>query len=722
MTTAIPPDDDHQGELGRRHRERMARRSREQTAAVAEIGPIPPVKDPKRRRACERDLHLFLTTYFPHSTGLNPFSDDHRRVIERIQRCALSGGRFWQAVYRGFAKSTIAENTAIWATAYGHRGYVVIFGADKGAADDQIESIRLELETNDLLYEDFPEMCHPIRALEGKPQRCKSQCLDGERTYIEWKAGRIVLADVRVPKGWMPRVKAGTRAPCAGAILRTKGLMGGSRGLKHKRPDGTAVRPDFVILDDIQTDESALSPPQCTKRLGVIKKSVVKLAGHNKALAIVANNTVIAKNDAVDQVLTLPEYSAWQTERIPMVRSWGSAHETHWLSTYKDLRTTYDRNDPESQARAHAAATEYYRAHRAVMDAGFEVSWEHCYDPEKEISAQQHAMNALIDDGIESFMSECQQTPLELQLGSGAMTVEMVRAKASGRAWRTVPATARWLTSHMDVHDDLLYVGVLAIGEDFTAQVIEYGTWPKQSRSYYTLRDAKPTLREWCDQVARHSRQVAPTTKEAVILAGLVHVARELLSREYPRDDGSVAQVDRLGIDIGYQEDTVMQAIRAIGAGPRVVPMRGVGITASGKPIVEWKGPARDKGDHWLWTVEAGRNYRVVKYDSNHWKSRLRNAIAAATGDAGGLSLPGKPEEHHLLGEHLAAEYPTETEGRGRKLEEWNAKPGGHDNHHLDNLNNCLVLGSVLGAVLPGTAVIRRPRPGKKRKPNVRYL
>lgn len=689
----------------------MARKSRDQSAAVAEIGPLPKVKNPKRRKACERDLHQFLTTYFPHSTGLKPFSPDHRRVIERIQRCALEGGRFLQAVYRGFAKSTIAENTAIWATAYGHRSYVVIFGADKGAADDQIESIRLELETNDLLYEDFPEMCHPIRELEGKPQRCKSQACDGERTHIEFKAGRIVLADVKVPKGWMPRVKAGSRAPCAGAILRTKGLMGGSRGLKHKRPDGAAVRPDFVILDDFQTDQSAGSPPQSAKRLGVIKKSVVKLAGHNKALAIVGNATVIAKWDAVDQILTLPEYAAWQTERIPLVRKWADAHEAMWLGTYKDLRTTYDRDDPESQTRAHAAANAFYRTHRKEMDAGCEVSWEHCYDSETERSAIQHAYNALIDDGEEAFMSEFQQQPLDVQLGSGAMTVEMVRSKATGRAWRTVPAATKWLTAHVDVHDDLLYYAVAAITPDATPAVIDYGVWPRQSRSYFTVRDAKPTLREWCQQTARQRRQQPPTSKEAVIQAGLVALGQSLLTAEYPRDDGAEASIDRLGIDIGYVEDTVMEAIRAIGAGPRVMPVRGVGITASGKPLIEWRLPAKDKGDHWIWTVEQGRRYRVVKVDANAWKSRLRNAVVAAAGDAGSLTLPGKPEEHLLLGEHLAAEYPTETEGRGRKLEEWSLRPG-VDNHHLDNLVNCLVLGSVLGAVLPGTGGSRpAPRP-----------
>jgi hypothetical protein len=155
--------------------ERQRRYERRKAAESADVGGIPAVADPERRAACRLDLLKFLTTYFPLSTGLKPFSDDHRRVIARIQQCVLEGGLFVQAVYRGFAKTTITENAAIWATLYGHRKFVPIFGADANAAKGNIESIKLELNENDLLAEDFPEVCHAIRELEWKPQRCASQ-------------------------------------------------------------------------------------------------------------------------------------------------------------------------------------------------------------------------------------------------------------------------------------------------------------------------------------------------------------------------------------------------------------------------------------------------------------------------------------------------------------------------------------------------------------------
>jgi hypothetical protein len=334
------------------HRDAMARRSREQSSAVADIGEVPPVKDPARREACRLDLHKFLVTYFPQSTGRKPFSTDHRRAITRLQQCILEGGLFGQAFPRGFAKTTISENSAIWAVLYGHRKFVPIFGADANSASGNIDSIQLELSENDLLYEDFPEVCHAIRALEGKAQRCASQTVstwspcpecggtreNGEggqckvcrgrgrvadesaQTHIEYRADLIVLPTI-----------AGSVA--SGAIITARGIMSGCRGMKHKRPDGTQQRPDFVILDDPQTDESASTDLQVEKRLDVIRKGILKLGGHDRKIACVMNATVIKPNDLVERVFDPKKFPAWQTERIKMVRKWSKVHETLWLRT-----------------------------------------------------------------------------------------------------------------------------------------------------------------------------------------------------------------------------------------------------------------------------------------------------------------------------------------------------------------------------------------------------
>jgi hypothetical protein len=103
---------------------------------------------------------------------------------------------------RGFAKTTISENAAIWAVLYGHRKFVPIFGADAGSAGRQHRQHQAGAAENDLLYEDFPEVCHAIRALEGKPQRCASQTYHGGAlTHIEWRADTIVLPTIEGSAG-----------------------------------------------------------------------------------------------------------------------------------------------------------------------------------------------------------------------------------------------------------------------------------------------------------------------------------------------------------------------------------------------------------------------------------------------------------------------------------------------------------------------------------------
>ena len=116
------------------HSAQVAARSRQQFAARAELGPLPKPVNRRRRNATRKSLEKFLRTYFPHSTGLKPFSDDHKRMIADMQAIIEGGGRLVNAVYRGFAKTTISENAAIWATVNGFRQFVLVLGINAGAS------------------------------------------------------------------------------------------------------------------------------------------------------------------------------------------------------------------------------------------------------------------------------------------------------------------------------------------------------------------------------------------------------------------------------------------------------------------------------------------------------------------------------------------------------------------------------------------------------------
>lgn len=662
-------------------RERTKRRSAEKIELVSDIGDIPAVVDPERRARCEKDLRRFLIEYFPQSTGLWPFSGDHERVIGRIQQCMLEGGLFLNVVYRGFGKTTICENAAIWATFYGHRKFVPVFGATAEDASGMIDSIKLELSENELLYADFPEICHAVRALEGKPQRCNSQTIRGKLTHIEWRSDTIVL----------PMIE---NSLAAGSIISSGGLTGASRGMKHKRTDGTQQRPDCVIIDDPQTDESASTPLQVTKRLNVLRKSILKLGGHGKSIAAVMNATVIRPDDLVEQVLNPKKFPAWQSERIKLVRSWSESHETLWMTDYARLRNTYDPAELGDQLRARRAATEFYKNNREKMDAGCVVSWQECFDHGVEISAIQHAYNALIDDGPDVFASEYQNDPPRDEVESAqTLTADFVMQKLNGVPRGVIPAGNSRLVIQIDVMKNVLFWTALGCDDEFNCHVPDYGTFPEQKRAHFGLRDV------------RTMQSVLKTTGlEETIYAGLDRLVSDLMSREWKREDGASIKPERILIDANWGESTqtIDDFCRRSPHAAILLPAHGKFVGASSRPLND-SAPKVGERRGTNWRIPTVANRRVVRYvifDSNWWKTFVYSRFLTPVGSKGCLTLFGNdPQVHQLFAEHIVSEDNVEVESRGRTVIEFRLKPN-RENHYFDNLVGCFVAASIQGAAL----------------------
>lgn len=671
-------------------RDAATRRSRNAYAEVSDIGQPPAVVNQQRKDDCERNLLLFLQTYFPNSTGLSPFSADHERMIERVQSTILSGGRTLNAVYRGFAKTSISTNAAIWAVAYGHRRYVAVFSANEPQAKDLIASIKMELSENDLLMEDFPEVCHAFVSLEGKAQRCHSQTCNGELTHIVYRADRVAMPFI-----------AGSKA--SGAILASRGMTGsGTRGLLHTMPDGTKQRPDFVIIDDPQTAETASTPAQVKKRLDIIKRDIMKLAGHNKPMSCVVNATVIAADDLVEQLLDPKRNPSWQGERVKMVRQWSSAHDTLWLGTkegyegqcYQNIRNTWDRNNPSDQQRAFAEATEFYLANRAAMDAGCVVSWESCF-AEGEVSAIQHAYNFLVDDGPDIFATECQNEPPKQAGEEDRLTTTEICSRLNTFERLKFPRDADHVTAYVDVQGSLLYYVVAAWSQDFTGYVIDYGSYPDQRRRYYTLRDATRTL----DAV--YPRQPIETQWTE----GLSALVGQLAGHEWQRMDGTTLRLGRLIIDANYGESTkaVKRFCLTSPHSAILQAAHGKGIKAGDSPMGQWPVQQGERrGHNWMLRPDKeAKGLRHLLIDTNYWKSFVHKRLKMLPSSRGSLSLWGNdPRTHEMLADQLTAEFPVHTAGRQRELDEWTIKPGNPDNHLFDCLVGCAVGASMLGSIV----------------------
>jgi len=660
--------------------EKLKDRARARNVALAiagrDIGELPEVVSAERKARAAADFRFFCETYFPLTFHL-PWSPDHLKVIGKIEQAVLRGGLFAMAMPRGSGKTTICECACIWAVLYGHREFVCLIGSDEGHAMDMLDSIKMELDGNDLLLEDFPEVVYPIQCLDGIANRCNGQLFKGERTHIGWTAREVVLPS-------MPGSAA------SGAIIKVAGITGRIRGMKYKRSDGHTVRPSLVVLDDPQTDESARSLSQCATREGILAGAILGLAGPGKKISGIMPCTVIRPSDMADNILSRDKHPEWNGERTKMVYSFPT-DEKLW-QRYAELRG--------ESLRAHGdirLATEFYAANREAMDAGAEVAWQERFNHDEE-SAIQHAMNLKLQDEA-AFFAEYQNEPLPEETSEAdELSPDQIAGKTNRMQRGVLPIGCNHLTMFVDVQGNLLFYVVAAWEDNFTGYVVDYGEFPDQQRPYFTLRDARLTL----------PLATKASGLEGSIYAGLEQLTTSHLGREWRRDDGAMLRIERCLVDAnwGASTDVVYQFCRQSAHAGVIIPSHGRFVGASSQPFSEYKRRPGDRvGHNWRMPNVAGkRAVRHVVYDTNFWKTFVHARLAVPMGDNSCLSLFGESaDQHRLFAEHLSAEYRVKTEGRGRTVDEWKMRPERGDNHWFDCLVGCAVAASIQGAVLAGT-------------------
>lgn len=135
---------------------RQAERNAELVASGQEIGDLPEVVDPARKAQAEGSFRFFCETYFP-DVFYFPWSADHLRVIDKIERAVRSGGLFAMAMPRGSGKTVLCQTAVLWAALIGASPFVCLIAASAERAKDLLENIKVWLETNERLHDDWPE-------------------------------------------------------------------------------------------------------------------------------------------------------------------------------------------------------------------------------------------------------------------------------------------------------------------------------------------------------------------------------------------------------------------------------------------------------------------------------------------------------------------------------------------------------------------------------------
>jgi phage terminase large subunit-like protein len=194
---------------------------------------------------------------------------------------ARSGTDVWRRAFiapRSSAKTTTWFLIApLWGAAHGHIKFVAAFADSGPQAEIHLDTFKRELEANQLLRTDFPELCAPAI---------------GERSRLISNNKTMTIRENDF-------------------VFAAKGADASSLGLKVRNR-----RPDVIILDDIEPDASSYSLHLAEKRKNTLINSILPL---NRNARVIWSGTVTMEGSLIHQLVktrTRPgeDVASWITD------------------------------------------------------------------------------------------------------------------------------------------------------------------------------------------------------------------------------------------------------------------------------------------------------------------------------------------------------------------------------------------------------------------------
>ncbi len=648
-------------------RDKDAQRKRDDRAESSRIH-IPACKNPARREACLADPEKFMRTYFARDYK-RPFGRLHTRLIGSMVEIASHGGKKSIAAPRGRGKTQIVKGVIPYVICAGLRRFIVPVSQTTSHAMELYEDFRRKCMHNDVFYDDFPEICHPIRALEGAPQRAGRQHVDGVLTRIEWKTDRLRLANI--PEEYRGSIEYG------GVRMEFRGLDAAIRGINR---DGD--RPDFVPIDEPETRESAKSLKQIGDRINALDMDLAGLAGEDVELAQVLLTTI--QNDyCLSFQFTDPDQRpSWMPERFGWVEKWPEEYPLEDLKTgkwheYITLRQKGQRDGD----RYGKEATKFFLANREAMELGGELladnfksqtladGWETVH------SAWQEIFNAIADTSFEAFCTEYQNDPPKTErIEKLGLTPSVVQSRTSELQQRQTPEPMIARTIGLDIGDRQSHWCDTAWDEGAVGSVVDYGimeTWFQHGSDEKAIELAiLQSLHTWADEV------VARINPLLVLIDSGSGVAHKPAVYSFCRERGAPFFPSK-----GWDS-------------ARFRPkQRGDGI----EPFDQCWAHYQPEEKIWLYNV-----------NSEHWKKWLQQRFLTPPYDATGKRNPGSlllfsddgdKKRHLSYSHHITAEEERAIPVAGKAFKKiWFVK--NRNNHWLDATALACAAGGAVGVTL----------------------
>jgi hypothetical protein len=621
------------------NRDKDITRKRQERSEAARIT-IPECKNPKRREQCLADPERFMRTYFADRYRL-AFERDHRFIISSVIDIASKGGRQAIAASRGRGKSETVKGLLPYVALKGLSRFLLPIAATTALAERLYQDFKRKLATNDLLLEDFPEVCWPIRSLEGAPQRAAKQHVDGKLTKIVWTGDYISL----------PHVPG---SPYGGVKMAYYGLDAAFRGVNI---DGD--RPDFILIDDPETKESAKSPMQIEDRENIIDRDIAGLVSQDGVMGI-AVLTTVQTIISLSAKLTDPKIKpAFNGKRFGLIEAWPSSLEM-W-DEYIAIRKA----NQEAGDKYGIGAVEFYLTNRDEMDAGVKMITSHINQIEDDdgnptiYSAIQQAFNKIADTSLAAFKTEYQNDPEpEEAPETTGLTAGRVASRISGLIQGEYHKDTETVTVGLDIGKYYSHWVKIAWHGNAIGNIVDYGIM--ETPGMMTATDSRAVM--------------------AALLPALL---------QWRTDIAADGKLDFCLVDSGDYGDAVYEFIRQVGGNP-FAAAKGWDSGRFRMP----KEPTKDKRPFQECYAAHQPSERLWLYHvhTEHWKQWLQERFVTATFDEnqqfndGTLSLYSAPDDrkrHLSFSHHIVAEERRDTYVPGKgTVRKWVTVS--RNNHFLD--------------------------------------
>ena len=630
-----------------RERERQRQKSAAYRRAERDIDPRP-VGNPKRRKACQEDDPRFLRTYF-RDVFYNPFTSEQEQFIDDVVRALRFGTAKAKAMPRGDGKSTIVKYLQLKFALYRQRRFPLILAATHPKARQTLRDIKAKLRVpaHRELHEDFPFECSVAKYIAPAAARANNVTFGGLPVRVEWGPDHIILPSLPEGRGQLARVKYGLPNDCTalGPILKCLPFTSDSlQGLNLYD-----VRPDFVMLDDLDSRDSLSSEHGviAEKIAECLDKTVAGLAGPNRQLGKVFICTITSRRSAAFKYTDAAQKPSWDGERIPRIKTWPKAMQL-W-DDYIGLRQQHKKTDKFGRI-----ARDYLIDHFDAMHEDAKLSNEHDYnthaleDGEPEhLSALQKCFDFIADNGMEAFQTEHQNDPPELE-------AQLVVNVSTDRMLDCVGDFDRMA---IDSSTNMIVRGV-----DIRKTEIHYSAMSADERKPHRIFDY--------DVQSHGSGETTVEQAEHLILEGL-HRLADQWDEEQPIDENGIGHsTDLTLIDKGWlgswTEDGELKTWASQPVETFCVERsRGLRrwLPAKGAANYSPPAPARNVliGHHWHINAKEGKNRRCSEliWDANYWHLLVEELFMLPPNDPARFELfiptDGVQKNHRRFGEHIVA-------------------------------------------------------------------